>query len=211
MRVVVSGLVLGALGVLAGCSSGSGGEGSDWPPPLPEALSLDEVVVLGDAISAASRDLEFTDPAGLPTSGRAVYEGEMWIEAATYPEEVEGSVVPGFLLGQLAMGVDFSDGEVVGQAGNFHTSDGEAYGGRLAITGGELDRDVNPNGGGWTYEADIDGTLTRDDDWVKVEGEFLGDFVGEDHRFAEGRLDQGEIRGSDGTVFDLEGRFIAQR
>lgn len=210
MRAMMSGLVLASLGGLAGCSSGGGAVGGvveGGPSLVGGTLSAEQMMALGDGLASEIDQLDFSDPAGLPTSGEAVYEGA--IAMGAYIDRP--SVVPDFLVGQVALGVDFSDGGVDGQAGSFRGSDDEAYDGTLAIDGGWIDRGVDPEGGGWTYGAGLAGTLGRGGDRIGVAADLVGDFYGADHGHASGQLENGVIRGSDGTSFAVDGAFVAEQ
>lgn len=190
------------IGGLAGCDDVGGGDGRDDRPTYAELLQRGGAIE--NEIIAA--DLEFTDPSTLPVSGTAEYNGVIAIQS-------EGSSgAPGRMVGELEMEMDFGNDDDVlsGSAGNFVTADGRELDGSLELGMGGLDRDVDPNGGGWTYAGGIGGTLTAPGGaGYDYSGSFVGDFLGDEPDYAAGQT-EGIVQGPGGNgTFD--GFFVAER
>jgi len=184
-------------GLVAGCSDGSG-DGSAFES-------------LGDDYENLVDDIEgedYTDPASLPTTGTARYEGVVGLDF----ESVDSGDLEAFdMAGDIELTVNFagSGDPITGRAGNFVTSDDEAVDGALIIDDGVIDRGANPDDS-FTYTADMDGVLTTEDgtNW-DVDTYLLGDFSGEEHEHA-----LGYVGGTGCTAAGcglVDGGFVAER
>ena len=181
-----------ALLVLAGCGGGGGGGGG------PVALTPDQIDdrIVGQPVA---------NPATLPTTGRAEYNGYM---RANLPTGPEGARVP--YLADLRLDVNFGAGfdQIRGQASGFEARDGAPLGGTLAITGGNIYGDTDPTAA-YSFDADVGGALTRGTDTYVIDASLEGEFLGQGQTAARG-LVFGDITGPLGQdIFD--GTFAATR
>ena len=181
-----------ALFLLAGCGGG-GGEGS-----VPAALTPGQI---DDSIDG----LPVSPPATLPTTGRAEYNGYM---RANLPTGPEGARVA--YLADLRLDVNFGAGfdQIRGQATGFEARDGVPLGGALAITAGNIFGDTDATAA-YSFDADIDGALTRGAETYVIDASLEGEFLGQGQTAARG-LVFGDIAGPLGQdIFD--GTFATTR
>ncbi len=200
MRAVVwMGAGLAALGA---CSDGDDGSG---PPTTLAGYDAEFAELAEDAAGLAP-----TDPAMLPTTGSADYEGVIRLVPgadAFAPERMNGT---------LDLAVDFGSGAIAGEATDFVTTSGGdevVMEGSLAVTG-----DLAGDPSGDDVLADIEGLIridTRPDEDDEgdffVDGTLGGDFLGEN-----GEVIRGDVSG---TIANLNapspgalgGDFIVER
>ena len=151
-----------ALIIVAGCSGGGGDR--SFADAEREAIEL----------AATLEDLEISSVAQLPTSGSAAYEGMI------------GVAVPGYaVLGDLNVNVNFASESITGNAGNFIDSDDERISGSLAIDNGSFIRNADPLTE-FQFTADIGGALSDSDGNYLVDGQLLGDFLGQNQEGMSG-------------------------
>jgi hypothetical protein len=167
---------------LGACSDGGDGGG---PPTTLAGYDAEFAELAEDAAGLAP-----TDPAMLPTSGAAGYEGVIRIEA---PSE---TAAPQRMSGTLDLAVDFGSGGITGEAGDFVTySNGVdeevVMEGSLAVTG-DVTRDPSAGDG---MLADIDGVLAietdpnmEDEGEYRIDGTLGGEFLGEDAEVIQGNV-----------------------
>lgn len=159
----------------------------------------------GGGAAADPTDTGVTDPRTLPTTGRATYDGYMRADLPTG----DGGAREDYLA-DLRLEVNFATGfdQIRGQATGFEAADARRLGGALSITGGDVFRDTDTTAA-YTFDGDLDGTLTDGGDAYVVDAEIEGDFLGSDQT-AVGGIVFGDVDGPRGTdIFD--GTFAADR
>lgn len=179
-----------SLGALGACSDGGG----DRPPTTLAGYDAEFAQLAEDAAGFAP-----TDPASLPTTGSADYEGVVRIDAS---DAIFG---PDRISGTLDLGVDFGSGEIAGEATDFVTTSGGdevVMQGSLAVSG-DLTRDPSATDG---VVADMTGLLEietdpdlEDEGRFGVDGTLRGDFLGEN-----GQVIQGDVSG---TIQNVDAPF----
>ncbi len=186
-----------AAGVMAGCSDTS----------FDSQASYDDLVDEFDDIAERGEDLDYTDPASLPTSGGATYEGVMGLDTYNSASDLEG--VPEEILGEMTLNADFASSSVSGEVDDFVTPDDDRVDGSLDISNGVIDRTVDVDLF-YTYGFDLNGTLTTEEGTdFDVDAEGAGDFFGSGHQQAGGIV-EGVISSDSGTAL-VEGGFVAER
>ncbi|WP_386681257.1 hypothetical protein [Loktanella sp. R86503] len=179
-------------GVMLLCLAGCGGGGG------------------GDAMTPAQIDgqiggQDVSDPALLPTAGRASYDGYM---RAALPTGEDGARVQ--YLADLTLAVNFGAGfdQIRGQASGFEAQDGVPLAGRLAITDGAIYRGTDSSAA-YSFDADLDGTLSGGGESYTIDASLDGEFVGQTQTAVRG-LVFGDMTGPAGLdIFD--GTFAATR
>ena len=182
-----------ALVVLTGCGGSGGGSGSG-----PVALTPDQI---DDSIGGQP----VSNPSTLPTTGRAEYNGYM---RANLPTGAEGARVQ--YLADLRLDVNFGAGfdQIRGQASGFEARDGVPLGGTLAVARGRIFGDTDTTAA-YSFDADVDGTLTQGADTYVIDASLEGEFLGQGETAARG-LVFGDITGPLGQdIFD--GTFATTR
>lgn len=145
----------------------------------------------------------FTNPASLPASGTAAYQGVIDLEIFRSDIGIDETY------GEIALTLDFADDEVRGRAQNFVNSSDELYAGRLTISNGNIDRSVNPNFG-WLTIGELDGQLTAPDGLeMDVDAAFGASLLGNGSYFAG--IVRGDASSSVDPLIEIEGGFIAER
>lgn len=187
------GRIGGVLGLmmLAGCSGGGGSGPATGPLP-------------GD-IDGRIDNLPVSNPADLPTTGRAEFNGYM---RARVPTGAEGARVD--YLADLALQVNFGAGfdQIRGQATKFEARDGVPLGGALAITNGNIYTQTDATAA-YSFDGDLAGALTRGTATYTIDGSVEGEFLGQGQTAARG-LVFGDITGPRGQdIFD--GTFATTR
>lgn len=185
---------LAVVGAVAGCSDS-----------VDEILRPDyeDLADEYDALDEASDDLAIVDPALLPLSGGATYDGVMVL--STNGEDG----LPSDLAGDMTLRADFGDDSLSGSVVDVVTDDDDRLEGSLVIANGEIDRDDDLEDF-YTYAFDVDGVLTEDDGSdLRVSATGAGDFLGRDHRTVVGDVEGRISSGSDRT--DLNGGFVGVR
>ncbi|MCO4848279.1 MAG: hypothetical protein KC448_09950 [Yoonia sp.] len=172
--VCLSALVFGV-----GC--GAPGQGTDPASRADQAADL-EVELQNE---------NYSDPAGLPVSGRGIYKG-----FATLDLPIGGTTQS--YTGDLDLTVEFggSKDQVSGALQGF-----DDLAGVLNIENGNLDRGTDTDED-YTFGADVGGTLTgRDGDYV-IDASLLGDMRGRNQDGVTGVV-FGDITGPEGVdIFD---------
>lgn len=189
------------LGLLAGCS-GSSDDSEDGP------TGFDAVEARADRLVNEIQDLGYTDPASLPTSGAATYEGVVGLDLASVPNEtLQGQDVAGDL--ELTVNFASAGDQVTGTASDFVGVDDADWDGTLIIDDGSLDRSAEP-GAEPVFTAEMAGVITSEDgtDWT-VDTGLTGSFAGDDHSHVLGTVDGSACAASDCTVVD--GGFVGER
>jgi hypothetical protein len=196
------GLALLVLCALAACGESSDdGDGE-------EGERFDEIEARSDGLLNEVQDLSYTDPASLPTTGAATYEGVVGLDF----EAIPGETLQGYdMAGDLEMTVNFAGAgdRITGTADGFVGIDGEEFDGALIIDDGSLDRDADVESE-YTFGADMAGELTGEDGtgWI-VDTGLQGDFAGEDHSHAFG--DVAGTGCTEAACTEVSGGFVAER
>lgn len=167
------------LGVLLVSGCGSAG-------PAGDALSrADQAAALTEQLAEEN----VSNPTTLPTTGAANYTG-----FSTLRLPIDGQTSA--YLGDLSMTVDFSQNQVSGNIGNFN-----GLGGSLAIGGGRLDRGTDTQVD-YTFDGDVDGTLTANGANYVIDAGLVAEFRGRNQDGVTGVV-FGDITGAAGVdIFD---------
>ena len=183
------------LGAVSGC--GTAGPSSAPSPPLDYAAYDAQATALHTTWDSAG----FTDPATLPAGGGAAFYGVMHLRMENGSTEVLAN-------GRMRLDVSFATSSLSGSAGSFAAKSGTFYDGALQISGGALDRAATP-ATGYTYTANLDGTLSGGGSDFILSGDLSGDFLGPGYNAASGVLaGTTATGGANGYLF---GNFIAAR
>lgn len=179
--------------VLAGCENGS------------SRMSYDATFDRIEGIERTVGDQDWTDPALLPTSGTAQYEGGIYLDS-----ELNGSELDGYhdIAGEMQMTVDFgSDTPLSGSATNLVDENNRVYDGTLVMSDSVWDESF---GDALVYRADLNGELTdQDGTTYDVETALDGSFVGESHEHVSGFIGGDACAGEDCSV--IEGGLIGEK
>ena len=181
---------------LAGAALALGGCGSTTDTAA--LLSFADTEAIADAINADWGAVSYTDPASLPKTGSATYDGVMNLATAASLG----------IVGEMQLMADFSGSAISGSGRNFVDPADNRYDGTLAVTNGFIDRLADPSAE-FTFDADLDGTLTESGDSYAFAGFIDGDFVGPNHEAVFGEI-SGTVNSSSGTEFFIGG-FLAEQ
>jgi hypothetical protein len=188
-----------ACALLAACSGGSSsddGRLGSFAAIEREALRL----------ARASEGLDYTDPASLPRTGSATYEGVIGLDL---DDRFYNDTADYDIGGQLRLNAGFAGNSVTGSATNFYTATNQPLGGTLRITNGVIDRGADVFSE-YTWDADIAGTLTGERNGpMAIDGVVLGDFFGPGATFVGGIVEGDACQRGVCTGFD--GNFGGQR
>lgn len=177
----------GALALAAGCGG------------ILETPGFDGLQDGFEAIDQEIASLPLIDPALLPASGGATYDGVMVLGT-----NGQGGV-PDAMAGDLALDVDFDDDTLTGAVDAIRTDTDERLAGTLVLTNGRIDRGADL-ADEYTFGFDLNGTLTDEgDDDLVVVGEGAGDFYGSGATHVGGIVD-GIVAGPGGNA-SLQGEF----
>lgn len=204
-RAIRIGFGLLGLLCLSGCGGSGGGGGSDTNdpglnqtrPPVPYAKYENQSAALHanwDAIS-------FTDPASLPMSGHASYDGVIRMDVQKGASQVS-------LNGALNLSVNFRNEAISGSASGFVDQADRAYSGKLTVSNGVMDRAANP-ATDYTFQADLDGQLKGGGNNFDINAGLSGDFKGSQNDAVVGTV-QGTATSAAGTGY-LYGDFIGEQ
>lgn len=162
MMKIKSTAMFGVLSVLAACSGGSGGGGDN--PVAEYASDSGRAARLVAETSASSS----TGVAGMPTQGRAEYDGIVGMAFGGQP----ASLSEAEMIGEVDMNANFATNRITGELDDFNTRSGEKIRGELRMTNGQI------NGSG--FSSDISGRLSGGSRSPgNVSGNISGDFLGE--------------------------------
>ena len=177
---------------VAGCGASSGGGAA------PDRSA--KAILLAEKLAAEN----ISEPATLPTTGSARYEGFMTARLPLGPESRRVDY-----LGDLYLDVDFAadQNQLSGSASGFAHNDNRLEG-ALSITGGDLFRETDPDKN-YTFTGEIDGTLSRGASDFVVDADLTGEFRGRNQDGVSGIV-YGDITGPQGQdIFD--GSFSAEK
>lgn len=191
MRHLRSAVCLLPVLALAACGSSGSSTGVSFDEYVSEALDLDDDIA----------GLPFDEPAGLPTTGNASYDGVIGaIVGAGTIDEVS-------VAGDLELTVQFAQNSITGNVTDIVDEFDGRYAGTLNITDGIIDRDVDLVTD-FTFVADMSGNLTNPAGGpVSVDALLRGDFFGSGQYIA-GEV-SGNLRTDLGTTF-IDGDFLAE-
>lgn len=194
--------------LLAACGGGggSGGGGSDGTPvvePPPQIAAS-----LGPAAAALLTDhanpVTYADPADVPTSGSARYEGYAYGVLSNSSDAITDN-----LIGALTLTTDFGSDSFSGRIDTLRNTDDQPLTGQLSVSGGTFDRAGNPNSDS-TLQVSLSGTVTDTGNRSLEIGAVLeGDFLGNGAEAVGGEL-LGTVT-HNGTTQNIDGGFIAAR
>lgn len=162
MMKIKSVAMFGILSALAACGGGSGGGDN---PVAEYATDSDRAARLVAETSASNP----TGVAGMPTRGRAEYDGIVGMAFGGQPASLSEAA----MIGEVDMNADFATNRITGELDDFNTRSGKEIRGELRMTNGRI------NGSG--FSGDIAGRLTGGPRSPgNVSGNISGDFLGED-------------------------------
>lgn len=190
---------LALLVLVAGCG-GSGPQVDDTTRTRGSSAGFDLLVRQGDDLDRIWQGVGLSDPAGLPTSGRADYAGVMRI-SANFP----GASTD--LAGAMDMSVNFANSTLRGGVTSIRDVTGRGYG-DLDIDNGSLDRGADSLTE-YTFQAELTGTLRAPGANWQVNGFIEGDFHGNAQQAVTGGLGGALTNGANNAT--LSGDFIAQK
>ncbi len=167
----LAGLLFVAAVVLSACGGDSGG-GSTTPP-----VDYSGYQATTAQLMTTWGGIAATDPATLPLSGTASYQGVMQMDVQT------ASGIVG-MSGALALSSNFLNSTITGSVQGVVDENNLYYTGSLAITGGVIDRAAVP--AGYTYTANMDGTLTGAGEVFGISADLSGDFLGASYAGSSG-------------------------
>lgn len=183
---------------MAGCGGGGAGLGDTKAPPrLP--TEYEKLLSARALLDAQWAGASIFDPAGLPDTGGATYQG-----IANLTVAMDGSELS--LAGKLTLSVNFADDAVTGSIYKVVDENEVLYSGTLVIDNGDLDRDADVLVD-YTFTADIAGTLSGGGNLFEFDGDIGGDFVGDSAGAVSGAI-QGLVTGAGGSGA-LLGSFLA--
>lgn len=190
------GICILAIASLSACG-GTDGVGVDTRPPVDYASYAAQATSLHNTWDS----VPVTDPANLPVSGTAQFNGVAGLRLQTTGGELKVN-------GALGLNVDFASDSLSGSAGGFSDESNTGVSGTLAITGGVIDR-LATVGVEYTYTANIGGTLAASSDSFAILGDIYGDFSGAGAGAALGIV-AGTAQSGYGTGY-VFGDFIASQ
>ena len=162
-------------------------------------VTFAEIDTAGGELANRRADIPYTDPATLPTSGSATYDGYIGVEVAS------AYVVAG----EMEMTANFAGaGDLSGRVYNVVGDDGFKYGGELDLDNSILDRTADTSIE-YTFDMDMTGTLNGDGEDVVVDAYLLGDFTGLGHEYIEG-VAEGTITAGGITQNITDGGFVGE-
>ena len=177
---------------VTGCGGGGGGTPRD-----PSGLAQD--------LDGRLETLEVSNPALLPTQGRAEYNGYM---RARLPTGEDGALLQ--YLGDLNLDVNFAAArdQIAGSATGFATGGSRRLDGTLQISQGDIYPTTDPQAA-YSFDGDVTGDLTDARGTYVIDGSIEGEFLARDQRAVSG-LVFGDVTGPDGLAL-FDGTFAAEK
>lgn len=201
-------VLVGLAPLLSACSSGGSGGGADAPD------SYGDYAAIASDLRADLALLERVDPADLPRSGSARYEGVAGFGVGMTTSEQRG------MYGAMELTVTFAgDGTIEGRIfdvfsnGNIYDDTGAGpVQGQLVLSNGEVLRDVPDPRFNPYLVADLDGTLVEPGGGAAVyDLRFEGALSGDDLDMVNGNVN-GRADGLDGHFGgQVTGTFVGAR
>lgn len=158
--------LIAAMFLLAGCGGDDAGPALPTTPPA----SYPALGAQAGALHATWDGVPYTDPATLPASGSAQFQGVMGLIVETSG----GSLA---INGGMTLSASFATDALSGAANGFVDENAVTYSGALAIANGVIDRGA-VTGSDYTYSATMGGTLVSAADSFAIIGGIHGDFHG---------------------------------
>ncbi|WP_099823766.1 hypothetical protein [Oceaniglobus indicus] len=144
----------------------------------------------------------YSDPANLPTSGGAEYDGVVAAELPGVGSETTTVV------GDLELRANFANSTVGGTMDDFVEEDGTRYTGALIVADGPIRRNINPDVD-YTFSSAVNGRLAGNNQTYDVNGQLEGDFYGANQGFVGGEV-IGNVT-SNGQRAPFLGEFVGRR
>lgn len=191
-------ICVAAFMAMISCGGGAAEKGdlNRTRPPVAFASLEAEATQLHATWDAVS----FSDPATLPMSGRAQYNGVIQMD-------VQQGALRTVMNGDLQLNANFANEKVSGRANSFVDPSDNAYSGSLDVTNSVMDRGADPTTG-FTYQTDLTGRLTGNGQTIDVDAGLSGDFRGTQPDATSGIV-QGTVSGTGGAGF-VYGDYIAE-
>lgn len=188
IRVAISGLALGALAACGGTTTPTP-DPDPGPDPI-EFATFDEGTTIAADLRAANEALGLADPADLPFTGTAGFQGTAEVESTAGLNAI----------GVMSMTIIFENGleNVTGTAGEFVDENNDPVTGALALTGGDFDRS---GAAGANLTATVNGSFNGTQ-FIVTPGTLSGDLFGE----ADGAILEGTVNGfvdDAATTYDI--------
>jgi len=165
---VVIGLI--CLALLAGCGGGGGvGETTNTAPdPSPDSFSN----MTGDfgLITTSLSGLSASDPAALPGTGSASYDGVMRASLIIGGDNTE-------MTGRLDLTANFGTDQITGGVSGIIDENERPFSGDLILSDGVIDRGADTSVA-YTFAADLGGTIDPGAAAIVIDGILQGDFLG---------------------------------
>lgn len=183
------------LSLPAACGGVTGG-----PVLAPNPASFAEYTATDAALRASYVSAPYADPASLPGSGSATYDGVMTLDAGL----ASGNLA---MTGALALTAQFATSTISGHADAFRDAANRAYTGQLSLSNGVIDRGADPNSA-YTFSADLAGTLSGNGATLAMTADLSGDFLDVNAQAVAGVVSGSTVSG--GHRGYLYGDFVAQ-
>ncbi|WP_145111087.1 transferrin-binding protein-like solute binding protein [Cereibacter sediminicola] len=185
--------VVGLVVVAAGLSACGGSDGG---------TSFDSLATRGDSLIEKYEVVELTPVGSMPTAGTASYEGVAGYFFSEAAYDAAESAADADVLSTVSLTANFSDSSIAGSLGNFKDREGVSVSGSVAIKDGQIMDNV--------FMADLDGSITAENETATVRGVTYGGFVGGTAEAVMGAIEADIIHGPS-DVEGLYGEFIAER
>lgn len=184
-------LILATSGLLAACG---GDSTSPFEAKIDAAANVVQNPVFGETFE------NYTDPATLPTSGSASYDGYI---GAFIGDETQ-------VVGDFDMTANFATSTIDATASNFVDQNDASYGGTLTDYSSAIDPTADTSTD-FTFAIAMDGTISGPDGTSEIDVTLLGDFFGDNYSGAAG-IGFGTVVGgtnTDAVGADIDAEFVA--
>ncbi|MGJ8589497.1 MAG: hypothetical protein ACSHXW_15200 [Yoonia sp.] len=170
----------------------------------PQFTALQAITRSADALFDSFQSTTFSDPYLVPSAGTADYAGYFLGQLANTDDNLTDSIT-----GEMVITVDFAATDMIsGTVFGILDDNGDALSGQIDLTGGALDRNVDPNVDA-TLSFEGDGVLTDfNSNSINLDLVFEGDFLGPDSNGISGNI-LGRAE-SEGTSQAVGGSFILE-
>ncbi len=191
--------------VLGACSGGGGVGGTEYDKVDSATLALRQAQANTNDLRAEFSPIVYTDLLTIPTTGSAQYSGFISGQLSDISDDVTDG-----LIGELQLEIAFAETDMVsGRATNFLDQRGNPVIGSIALTGGALNRDGDPNVDA-TFSFEGLGELTDTNGRnLELDVDFDGDFLGDQNAGIGGDV-MGQVN-VEGATQSFGGLFIASK